>query len=240
MHPDVALGDLKHRARGPVLREISIFVHIDELRTIPLGRQLAAEAHPGEGAGAMLALVEVVDQHDMIVGDHERGSLPAILDENPARMTVVGRPEGADKPIETIGDIDAEDDALGSQARLGAGRLAISGDKLVAVHHEVLGADEGIVDFRGTAVIGEGGAPVRRIVEGAELAVAAAGCIAGNENLVSPPTLRVVGDRAGRRMMDHCVGLARSALNGAGKIPGTENKGALEFLRNRWIGRTGK
>ena len=240
MHPDVAFGNLDHRARGSAIAAVPIFIHIDEQRTISLRRQLAAEANPGEGARAVLRLVMVVDEHHMVIGDHARITFSAILDEDPAGVAIVSGAEGANETIETIGNIDAEDDAVGSQSNLGAGCLPVTDDKLVAIHHEVLGADEGIVDLGGTAVVNKGRTPIGRIVERAELAVAAAGCIAGNENLVSPPTLRVVGDRAGRRMMDHCVGLARGALNSAGEIPGTENKGALEFLRNRWIGRTGK
>ena len=198
MHPDIAFGNLQQRACRPGIREISVFVHIDELRAIARGRKLAAETHPGEGAGTMLSLVEVIDQDNVIVRNQARRTLASVLNENTADMTIVSGSEGADESIETIGDIHAEDDAIGLQPHLRTRRLTVSDDKLITLRNEVLGADERIIDLGGTAVVGKGRAPVGRIVKGSELPIASARTIPGNEDLVTPAAPGIVGNRSGR------------------------------------------
>ena len=102
-------------------------------------------------------------------------------------MGVGGRADHGDETVAAVTDVGPEDDSLGFDAELLAGKVGVGG--VPARSREALAPDERVVDLLG-ALVTEGVAVVRRVVEGVAEAGDSSG--AGIDLLVPPAARRVV------------------------------------------------
>ena len=151
VNANVALGHLESGTLGVLaLDGQPLLIHAGEPRPDRLRREEIIEAHVRERPGAALSLIVVVYEDDVLVADLDRRTFAAVLGQDPMCVVVARRTDHGDEAVTAVTDVGPEDDPLGFDAELLAGKVRIPG--VLARSREVLGADERVVDLLGAVV----------------------------------------------------------------------------------------